>query len=158
MEREDMDHDFANWGDNVHSILSLMRKTDVWALFNHPEAPTFVKSRVALLGDAAHASTPHMGSGAGMAVEDAYILGNLLGVVEEKADIERAFSAYNTVRRERGTGLVQRSRENGMMYDLELVGDDPAVLSKELEERMNWVWKFDITKDLRKAIGMLLKA
>lgn len=39
MKREDMDKDFATWGKSVHSILSLMSKTDVWALFNHPAAP-----------------------------------------------------------------------------------------------------------------------
>jgi salicylate hydroxylase len=155
MKREDMDQDFSHWGKSVHSILSLMTKTDVWALFNHPEAPTFYKGRAALLGDAAHASTPHMGSGAGMAVEDAYILGNLLGSIDDKNDIEKAFTAYDALRRPRGTGLVKKSKEQGMLYDLELAGDDPERLRKELGQRLEWVWIFDITKDLEKARAML---
>jgi len=44
-----------------------MEKPDVWALFDHPPAPTYFKGRFALLGDAAHASTPHQGAGAGQA-------------------------------------------------------------------------------------------
>jgi len=35
------------------------------------------KGRVLLLGDAAHPPTPHFGQGAGMAVEDAVVLGEL---------------------------------------------------------------------------------
>lgn len=36
------------------------------------------KGRVLLIGDAAHATTPHMGQGAAQAVEDAVVLGELL--------------------------------------------------------------------------------
>ena len=55
MDRKDMEADFADWGANVQKILSLMEKPDVWALFDHPPAPTFFKNRVVLMGDAAHA-------------------------------------------------------------------------------------------------------
>ena len=37
------------------------------------------RGRVLLIGDAAHATTPHLGQGAGMAIEDAVVLGELLG-------------------------------------------------------------------------------
>lgn len=155
MKREDMNKDFSHWGETVHSILSLTSKSDVWALFNHPEAPTFYKGRVALLGDAAHASTPHMGSGAGMAIEDVYILGNLLGSIEDTKGVEKLFRVYDNMRRSRGTKLVLRSKEQGQLYDLELAGHDPRDVQRELETRMTWVWDFDITKDLEKAKGML---
>ncbi|CAM3596066.1 putative oxidoreductase YetM [Pseudomonas reidholzensis] len=36
------------------------------------------KGRVLLIGDAAHATTPHLGQGAGMAIEDALVLGEEL--------------------------------------------------------------------------------
>src|SRR5699024_7861816 len=35
---------------------------------------TFVYNRICLLGDAAHATTPNMGQGAGQSIEDAYEL------------------------------------------------------------------------------------
>lgn len=148
MNREDMEDDFSQWGQSVHNILSLMHKTDVWALFNHLEAPTFYRGRVALLGDAAHASTPHLGSGAGMAIEDVYILGSLLAEIHSKKDIEGAFMAYDAIRRPRGTQLVKKSREQGMLYDLELVGNDPGQLRQELGKRTEWVWKYDIRQEL----------
>ena len=36
------------------------------------------RGRVLLIGDAAHATTPHLASGAGLAIEDAVVLGELL--------------------------------------------------------------------------------
>lgn len=45
------------------------------------------RGRVLLIGDAAHATTPHLGQGAGMAIEDAVVLGEELtssGGIEEQ--------------------------------------------------------------------------
>ena len=61
-KKEDMRADFEDFGQSVHDILSLMQATpDLWALFDYPPADTYFKGRVCLLGDAAHASTPHQG-------------------------------------------------------------------------------------------------
>jgi 2-polyprenyl-6-methoxyphenol hydroxylase-like FAD-dependent oxidoreductase len=40
--------------------------------------PPWHRGRVVLIGDAAHATTPHVGHGAGLAVEDAIVLAELL--------------------------------------------------------------------------------
>ena len=40
--------------------------------------PPWWRGRVLLIGDAAHASTAHLGAGGGMAIEDAVVLGELL--------------------------------------------------------------------------------
>ncbi len=47
------------------------------------------RGRVLLIGDAAHAATPHLGQGAGMAIEDAVVLGEELtagGSVEQQLE------------------------------------------------------------------------
>jgi salicylate hydroxylase len=54
-----------------------------------------------LIGDAAHVGTPFQGSGAGMAIEDAYILGEILACVSSEAELKKAFLAFSQVRRER---------------------------------------------------------
>ncbi|MBP7566147.1 MAG: FAD-dependent monooxygenase [Burkholderiaceae bacterium] len=41
--------------------------------------------RVVFIGDAAHASTPHLGQGAAMAIEDAVVLGELVGAGADPA-------------------------------------------------------------------------
>lgn len=60
----------------------------MWALFDHPPAKTYYKGRMCLSGDAAHASAPHQGAGAGMALEDAYIMSSLLSAVQTSSDAE----------------------------------------------------------------------
>ena len=65
------------------------------------------KGRVVLLGDAVHATTPHLGQGAGMAIEDSIVLAEELA----RADtIESAFSAYRDRRYERCRYIVEASR------------------------------------------------
>lgn len=39
----------------------------------------WMKGRILLIGDAAHGTTPHLGQGAAMAIEDAVLLGELMG-------------------------------------------------------------------------------
>lgn len=62
--------------------------------------------RVALLGDAVHATTPHLGQGAGMAIEDSIVLAEELA----KADTpEEAFASYRERRFERCKYIVESS-------------------------------------------------
>lgn len=64
------------------------------------------KGRVGLLGDAVHATTPHLGQGAGMAIEDAIVLADEL----DKADtVETAFKAYRDRRFDRCAYIVRSS-------------------------------------------------
>lgn len=68
------------------------------------------KGRVVLLGDAVHATTPHLGQGAGMAIEDAIVLSDELC---RSDDIAAVFSAYQERRFERCRYIVEKSREIG---------------------------------------------
>ena len=151
MKHEDLDADFKDWGPPVKSILSLMEKPDVWALFEHPPAPNYHRGRVGLLGDAAHASTPHQGAGAGMAVEDAYILSALLSRVENaELDLEAMFVAYDEVRRPRTQRLVDTSGKTAKVYELqgERTEDDLEAIAEELKGRWEWIWKVDLEREL----------
>ena len=49
------------------------------------------RGRVLLIGDAAHATTPHLGQGAAQAVEDGVVLGELLPRDEPVADLLEGF-------------------------------------------------------------------
>jgi 2-polyprenyl-6-methoxyphenol hydroxylase-like FAD-dependent oxidoreductase len=65
---------------------------------------SWVNGRVLLIGDAAHASSPSMAEGAGMAVEDALVLAEALAT---QGSVETAFAAYALRRRPR-TDWVQK--------------------------------------------------
>lgn len=64
------------------------------------------KGRVVLLGDAAHATTPHLGQGAGMAIEDSIVLAEELA---SKDTVEAAFQAYHQRRYDRCKSIVDSS-------------------------------------------------
>lgn len=130
-----------------------MEKFDVWALFEHPPAPTYYEGRLCLLGDAAHASTPHQGAGAGQAIEDAFVLSSLLGQVTSAANITQAFKAYDAVRRPRSQRVVTTSKEAGCLYEMEdeEVGCDLDKARENLLTRCEWIWGNDLKSQLREA-------
>lgn len=136
-----------------------MEKFDVWALFEHPPAPTYYKGRLCLLGDAAHASTPHQGAGAGQAIEDAFILSNLLGQITSPANITDAFKAYDAVRRPWTQRVVTTSKEAGCLYEMEdeFVGSDVEKARENLLTRYEWIWRNDLKAQLREAQEAMMK-
>ena len=74
------------------------------------------RGRVLLIGDAAHATTPHIGYGAGLSMEDGVVLAEEL---QNHATIEAAFAAFQRRRFARCAAVVNGSRQLG---DLELAG------------------------------------
>jgi 2-polyprenyl-6-methoxyphenol hydroxylase-like FAD-dependent oxidoreductase len=64
------------------------------------------KGRIVLLGDAVHTTTPHLGQGAGLAIEDSLVLAEELAGGD---DIEETFSAYRERRFERCAQVVRAS-------------------------------------------------
>ncbi|RIV85531.1 FAD-binding protein [Aurantiacibacter xanthus] len=64
------------------------------------------KGCVVLLGDAVHATTPHLGQGAGMAIEDSIVLAEELAKANTP---EEAFAAYRERRFERCRYIVESS-------------------------------------------------
>jgi salicylate hydroxylase len=81
-------------------VLNAEGDTSFWALVDLPRLPRWTRGRVILLGDAAHAPLPHQGQGAGMAIEDAYALGELLGCAGLE-NFAAAFQAFEKLRSER---------------------------------------------------------
>ncbi len=69
-----------------------------------------------LVGDAAHATTPNLGQGACQAVEDAYVLGKLLGA---GLPTDRAFRRYEQIRRNKAHSIVKQSRMLGRIAHIE---------------------------------------
>jgi 2-polyprenyl-6-methoxyphenol hydroxylase-like FAD-dependent oxidoreductase len=97
----------------------------------------FAYGRVLLLGDAAHATTPNMGQGAGQAVEDAAMLARCLQ--EEPTDVAAAFRRFDQRRRPRTTRIVRQSWQLGQVAQLShplLVGLRNAVM-RRLPEGVN---------------------
>jgi 2-polyprenyl-6-methoxyphenol hydroxylase-like FAD-dependent oxidoreductase len=74
-----------------------------WAFLTGP----WHRGRIVLLGDAVHSTTPHLGQGAGMAIEDSLVLAEELSNASSPED---AFVRYRDRRFERCRFIVETSR------------------------------------------------
>ncbi|MFI9813695.1 FAD-dependent monooxygenase [Saccharothrix variisporea] len=72
--------------------------------------PSYVRGRVALLGDAAHAMTPYLGQGACTAIEDGVVLASALA---RFGTVPEALTHYDRERRPRGRKVARMSRLAG---------------------------------------------
>lgn len=151
-------NDYAGWGQNIIDLISRFELRDKWAFFDLPHSQKYYKGRMCLLGDSAHASTPHLGAGAGMAFEDAYVLSNLLGMVKEPGGVESAFRCFDAVRRTRSQNVIMASRKSGIANCLEGegIGDNLDKLEPDIEARYRFVWNFDLEASLEEAKAMML--
>lgn len=86
-----------------------------WHLYDRPNARTWVKGRVALLGDAAHPMLPYLAQGAAMALEDAAVLAQC---VAEHSDWGSALQHYQQQRKARCERVVAAARRNGRIFHL----------------------------------------
>lgn len=84
-------------------------------------AARFWAPGVVLLGDAAHTVTPNMGQGAGLAIEDACCLSNLLpdSSADTRAALDDALAEYERLRRPRADWILRQSYTLGKIAQLE---------------------------------------
>ncbi|KAK2595351.1 hypothetical protein QQS21_006951 [Conoideocrella luteorostrata] len=158
--REAALRDFVHFGPEIISLLKLTSpKLDIWAIFDVGDnpPPTYFKGRVCLVGDAAHATSPHHGAGAGFCIEDAAILSHLLGDerVTGHAALQVALAVYDSFRRERASWLVQSSRHIGNTYEWLApgIGGDLAKVEAEIKLRNEMIANVDVRAMCNEAQG-----
>jgi 2-polyprenyl-6-methoxyphenol hydroxylase-like FAD-dependent oxidoreductase len=79
----------------------------------------WTSGRIALLGDAAHATTPNLGQGGAQAIEDAWVIADQIA---RRDRIEDAFAEYERRRRPKASMLIRRARQMGRMAHLGSTG------------------------------------
>lgn len=138
---------FADWAFGVPEVIAATPADAILRndLYDRPPLPSWSRGRVTLLGDAAHPTTPNLGQGACMAVEDAHCLGNLL---ERDVDPGAAFSRYESLRKRHCEGIVRASRRFGV------IGGWSAPLAVRLREfLMATTPEFAVRRSLEKNIA-----
>lgn len=104
---------FGSWGapgvrallDGIDADESLNR-VEIWDI---DPFDTWVRGRVAILGDAAHNTAPDIGQGACSALEDSFALGIVFAT--STLGVEDALKRYERIRTERAGDLVLRARK-----------------------------------------------
>ena len=148
---------FKGWYPPLINVITQFALPSKWAMYFLRHNEPYYKGRTCLLGDSAHAAMPHLGGGAGMAMEDAYILSNLIASVPGVDDLEEAFRAYDAIRRPRAHGLVERCQDAMKTWCLEDADarDNMKVVEERLLESFRWLWDEHLEEDLQRGRDML---
>jgi salicylate hydroxylase len=141
--------DFANWNEDVHTLIRAIATPYKWALMVREPLQQWTQGRVTLLGDACHPTLPFLAQGAAMAIEDGAMLARCL---RETADPQHALRRYQDARVERTTRIVQGSAANTKRFH------NPALASAEgaiayidrefnearVRERYHWLFDYKV--------------
>ncbi|KAJ3494787.1 hypothetical protein NLG97_g3848 [Lecanicillium saksenae] len=161
LTREILEDKLKSWLDGpiAKNMIDLILECPDLRLYHqweHKSTPTYANGNACIMGDAAHAMSPWQGSGAGMAIEDAAVLGALLGQVKAPEEISVAFRAYDQVRRPRDQRVVDSSNVTGRMMCLQgaAASVDATGLLGLLGSRWDFIYKFDIHDEIRRAVSL----
>ena len=104
------------WAEQARALIAIPDQWLKWALYDRPASFHGGVGPVTLIGDAAHPMLPFLAQGAGMAIEDAAVLADMLGkYLDDPCDSLRA---YEGARHHRTARAQQASRRQGHIYGL----------------------------------------
>ncbi|MFO1469745.1 MAG: FAD-dependent monooxygenase [Turneriella sp.] len=103
---------FRGWHDPVVALIENTADAELLRndIYDRDPVSNWCDGNVIILGDAAHPTTPNLGQGGCMAIEDAVALRKALSAHN---DIAAAFAACNAARRKRTAELVRKARRIG---------------------------------------------
>jgi 2-polyprenyl-6-methoxyphenol hydroxylase-like FAD-dependent oxidoreductase len=141
----------ALFADDTGPMLDIIAATEQifpgWNTYDFPTVPRWHNDRMAIIGDAAHATSPSSGQGASMAIEDAVTLAMCL---RDIGDPGSAFATFERLRRHRVERVVKYGKRSGdgkaqgrigaAIRDLML----PMVLRRTSAGSTNWMYDYRI--------------
>jgi salicylate hydroxylase len=117
------------WDEQARALIAIPDQWLKWALYDRAASFHGGVGPVTLIGDAAHPMLPFLAQGAGMAIEDAAVLADMLGkYLDDPCD---ALRAYEGARHHRAARAQQMSRRQGRIYGL----SGPEALVRNLAMR-----------------------
>ncbi|GGM22106.1 monooxygenase [Pseudomonas asuensis] len=120
--KEELSEHFQGWAEPVRRLVERLDPATIARVEIHDIEPltSLINNRLVLLGDSAHAMAPDLGQGGCQAMEDAWVLAQLL---TQHEDLSRALKAYDEARLERVASIVTRARKRAETTH----GHDPVV-------------------------------
>jgi salicylate hydroxylase len=103
----------------LRALLAAVDAWRLWPLYDRApmgSATEHAQGRVALVGDAAHPMRPYLAQGAGMAIEDAYVLAQALAV--PGGGVPQALACFAGLRWQRNARVQARAVRNGHIFHL----------------------------------------
>jgi salicylate hydroxylase len=138
---------FADVRGPAAGLLKVVEKVNLWGLFRHPVAARWTGENVALLGDAAHPTLPFLAQGANLALEDAYVLSD---VITKGLPLQR----YQDIRRDRAKRVIEAANGNAWKYHLRpgplrvaahaALSLGGRVAPGRMMRRFDWLYGYDV--------------
>jgi salicylate hydroxylase len=149
---------YANWNPLLSLLYPRSERWYKWALYDRDPLERWVKGRTTLLGDSAHAMLPYLGTGAGMAIEDAVVLG--AAFAREKDNLGAALAAYEQLRVPRTKAAVlgarARAKENHLASPWARLRRDVQFFFRErfggtdnTAFKVGWLYEYDVGRVLQ---------
>jgi len=104
----------AGTGNLLRGLVDAADDWTAWPLMQVAGEASWHTGRVVLIGDAAHAMTPHAAQGAGMAIEDAVVLAALVAAAGD--GLEPDLARFEAERRPRVERVRRRGRFNRFVW------------------------------------------
>jgi len=131
-ERAEIARHFArwSWAEKARALIAIPEQWLKWALYDRSAPFRGGVGPVTLIGDAAHPMLPFLAQGAGMAIEDAAVLADMLGkYMDDPCD---ALRAYEGARHHRTARAQQASQRQARIYGM----TGPEALIRNLAMRV----------------------
>lgn len=110
-DRREMMDFYRNWSPKIQKWLSYAGGEILeWTLNTYAPLPTWVRGRIALVGDACHPMLPYVAQGAANAIEDAAVIAVALDCTP---DVRSALALYEAVRKERAEKIAASALHTG---------------------------------------------
>lgn len=124
--RTELVEHFKGWSESVQTLIQRIdpEKTNRLEISDVGPVDRMVRGRVALLGDAAHATCPDLGQGGCQALEDVYMLNHFL--LTTNISVQDALKRYEKARKDRTSSIVQKARSRAEMIH----GKDPELTAQ----------------------------
>lgn len=100
---------YAGFHPEVQTIIKSLPAATKWPLLERKPMAVWSRDNIVLLGDACHPMKPHMGQGAGMAIEDGAVLARCLVAA---TGVPEALRLYEHNRKDRTAQVQAHSRVN----------------------------------------------
>lgn len=100
----------GEWGAVVKDLVRNTSAINFYPVYRLPLGGRWYKDRCLLLGDAAHAMSPHAGQGTSMAFEDVFLLSRLLE--DSSRPLPQVFARFDEIRRPRVNEIYMQAVKN----------------------------------------------
>jgi salicylate hydroxylase len=150
--------DFKNWGPSLQGLMSLAgEQTQLWTSHHFDaQIDSYYDGRLCVIGDAAHAMGPHLGQGASQAMEDAYVMAEVLAQIDDakyaniplSTRVTTAFRSWQDVRKPQFEWLCHASHEAysfwAGLWRYDLTKGDLEQHKRDAAIKLDRVWNANI--------------